>query len=438
MSSEFLHIIKIPGNNLSDLEAFYSSSYLKEAITGLIKGEISRIKVQDRKVLLKPNWVLHSIRYADRFCMRTNDSFVIAVLGIILEMGPSAVIIGDAPVQGCKWDIVISESFKDSLNRLSSEYGIPVWIRDFRRRTYSVIDNKPRTDVRPLSDYVIFDIGDKSMLEPVTESGPTKFRVTNYDPDRMSLAHSTGMHKYCIARELFEADLIISLPKIKTHQKTGLTGALKNIVGINGDKDFLPHHRIGGAGRRGDCYPGKSYLRYWSERLLDNANRKQGRKSFWYWQKCSSLLWRLSLPGPEHHISAGWYGNDTTWRMVMDLNQIVYYGRSDGNLYPTRQREVLALSDGIIAGQGNGPLYPEPLPLGVILFSNNPALHDIAATTLMGLDFRKFRLLTEASCFFGNNSPDITLNGEQVVITDLIRNSVNAEPPIGWKSYLSH
>ena len=30
-----------------------------------------------------------------------------------------------------------------------------------------------------------------------------------------------------------DADIVISLPKIKSHQKTGITGAIKNLVGIN-------------------------------------------------------------------------------------------------------------------------------------------------------------------------------------------------------------
>ena len=58
-----------------------------------------------------------------------------------------------------------------------------------------------------------------------------------------------------------EADVIINLPKLKTHQKAGITCALKNLIGINGNKEYLPHHRIGGFELGGDCYPGSSDLK---------------------------------------------------------------------------------------------------------------------------------------------------------------------------------
>ena len=55
-----------------------------------------------------------------------------------------------------------------------------------------------------------------------------------------------GRHRYLVARELIEADVVFNVPKLKTHKKAGVTGALKNLVGINGHKAYLPHHRKGG------------------------------------------------------------------------------------------------------------------------------------------------------------------------------------------------
>ncbi|NMC40780.1 MAG: DUF362 domain-containing protein [Bacteroidales bacterium] len=295
-------------------------------------------------------------------------------------------------------------------------------------------ENSPINEIRPLSEYLIFDLGKESMLEPVTSPGKTRFRVTCYDPDRMNEAHAPGVHKYCIAKEFLDADIVISLPKIKTHQKTGITGALKNLVGINGDKDFLPHHRIGGTRRGGDCYPGGSSLRYLSELALDEANRRQGEKSFWYWNKLASALWRLSIPGPEHQMEAGWYGNDTSWRMVLDLNKIAEYGRTDGSLAPERQRFIFSLCDGIIAGQGEGPLQPKPLPLGIMSFSNDSCLNDRAMVLLMGFDPKKFPLLNNSNPVL--DSYNITLNGKRIHIDDLKINAIRTLPPKGWFKYL--
>ena len=61
-----------------------------------------------------------------------------------------------------------------------------------------------------------------------------------------------------VDQAIIDADLVINVPKLKTHKKAGVTGALKNLVGINGNKEFLPHHRKGGAASGGDCYPGRS------------------------------------------------------------------------------------------------------------------------------------------------------------------------------------
>jgi uncharacterized protein (DUF362 family) len=440
MKDGFLHILQIPSRHknykLSELIDYYNSVAFNEALTSLINRGINQYQIQDKKVLLKPNWVKHSTTPEDEFCMRTNDKFVIATLKVILEMGPSYVLIGDAPIQGCKWDRMISGSILNGIGKLSQEYNIPVQIKDFRRRTYNFSDNNPEFEIRPLSDYLIFDLGKESFLESITTPGQTKFRVTNYNPDRMSSAHSPGVHKYCITREFFDADVVISLPKIKTHQKTGITGALKNIVGINGDKDFLPHHRIGGTKMGGDCYPGRSTLRYWSELSLDNANRRQGSKSFWFWQKLSSLLWRLSFPGPEINMVAGWHGNDTTWRMVMDLNKIAEFGKADGTLSENPRRQIFSLCDGVIAGQGDGPLKPEPLLLGIISFTNNSFINDRAIALLIGLPAEKIPLLNNTS-LDEKIDWEITLDGKRIRLEKLKQYAIKAIPPKGWAGYLN-
>ncbi len=437
MTGKFLDIIKISSEENScspdELRNYYYSDDLIKDLHSLISNRISLSQVQGKKILMKPNWVRHSVIPDDEYCLRTHDNFVIAVLKVILEMSPGEVLIADAPIQGCDWDRMISGSFSSEINKLEQQFKIPIRIKDLRRRTFKIKSNSPETNLRPLSDYIIFDLGKESILEPVTMSGKTKFRVTNYDPDRMSSAHSPGIHKYCIARELFDSDLVISLPKIKTHQKAGITGALKNIVGINGDKDFLPHHRIGGTVRGGDCYPGGSYLRYWSELMLDCANRSQGKKIFRIYQKLSSLLWTLSMPGPEHNIAAGWHGNDTTWRMVADLNRIAVFGMADGQVSDIQQRQIFSICDGVIAGQGDGPLNPEPLPLGIISLTNNAFVNDRAMAILMELPVEKIPLL---NYYFSknDNNCNVTFNNSTTRLEDLKKYTVTAKLPGGWIS----
>ncbi len=226
---------------------------------------------------MKPNWVIHNKNKNDEFCLRTHDNFLLAALVVILSKKPASVLIGDAPIQGCDWNKMIGESFKDNIVLLNKKYNIPIKIKDFRRVTFDPKQNNPVGERHPLSEYVIFDLGKESYLESIS-SKRNNFRVKDYETDSLAESHTMGKHKYCITKELFDADVIISISKIKTHQKIGITGALKILVGLNGDKDYLPHHRVGGIGFGGGCYPGKNIFRRVSESFLDNANRKRGKK----------------------------------------------------------------------------------------------------------------------------------------------------------------
>jgi hypothetical protein len=250
-------------------------------------------------------------------------------------------------------------------------------------------------ELRPLSQYALFDLGVDSLLEPICRGH--NFRVAQYDPDKLATAHAPGRHRYLICRAALEADVIVSLPKLKTHKKAGLTGALKNLVGLNGDKEFLPHHRLGGSGMGGDCYPGASRIRHLAERLLDGANRRIGTPRYRLWAEAARLLWLFT---PDRHdgaeLDGSWAGNDTVWRMVLDLNRIALYGRADGTMADQRQRVLLSLTDAIVAGQGDGPLAPTPLWLGAITFSACAPAAERANAALLRLNAEAIPLLAHA------------------------------------------
>lgn len=93
--------------------------------------------------------------------------------------------------------------------------------------------------------------------------------------------------------------------------------------------------------------------------------------------------------------SGNWHGNDTCWRMVLDLNKALFYfdGAGQRRKKPIR---YLAVVDGIIGGEGNGPMAPDAKPCGVILAGTHPAAVDTVAATLMGFDWEKIRMLRGA------------------------------------------
>jgi hypothetical protein len=243
---------------------------------------------------------------------------------------------------------------------------------------------------------VLFDLGEMSLLEPLAADA-RNFRVTMYNPDWLLRTHAPGRHQYLVAREVIDADIVISLPKLKTHRKAGITGALKNLVGINGNKEFLPHHRKGGTRDGGDCYEGGSWLKCRAEDLLDTANRRPpGRMqellgtSSYAVARCAHLL------GSDMNLEGAWHGNDTVWRTCLDLHRVLLYGRPDGSLDPARRRVVLTITDAIVAGEGEGPLANTPVPAGVVTGALNAAAAEWVHARLMGFDPARIPLLRGA------------------------------------------
>ena len=102
--------------------------------------------------------------------------------------------------------------------------------------------------------------------------------------------------------------------------------------------------------------------------------------------RCSSLAARLANAVHGGDLEGKWAGNDTSWRMVLDLNRILLYGDAKGVMHDVPQRKIFSLTDAIVAGDRNGPLAPQPVPLGVVTFASNSAHADAAHLALMGFD----------------------------------------------------
>ena len=399
------------------------------------------------RIVVKPNWVLHANEGSGGTdCLITHASILRAVLDYVLLAKPASVIIGDAPVQVCHFDKVQALGF-DRVADYFRQLGAPITVKDFRRTTMVREDHAAQVteDRRALDEFVLVDLGARSQLESIAGDFE-KFRVTMYDPRKLPQNHRPGVHRYLVARDILEADLVVNVPKLKTHKKAGITCALKNLVGINGNKDFLPHHRKGAANRGGDNYAEATLPKWATETLLDFANRHLNWPRFY--ARFSRFAYRFlffdRIRGKSIDVEGGWHGNDTVWRMCLDLNKILLYADPAAHLHDTPQRAVLNIADALIAGEGEGPLRSDPRAIGTVLASENSAALDWVAARLIGYDPARIPIAAHA---FGKN--DLPLTNFQPLDIESALNSrcwkstgtelpapARFKPPAGWREVL--
>ena len=352
----------------------------------------------NKRVLIKPNWVRHEhVGGGELDSLITHTSLIAALLSYVLKTGPRSVVVGDAPVQGCDFPVLVREAGLEHLNEVGRQFNCPIEVLDYRLTVHpgqQPWQNKQK-NCQDLDKYVLFDLGRGSRLEEV--SSGAEFRVTMYDPQALARTHAPGRHQYLVARAVMDADVVISMPKLKTHKKAGITGALKNVVGINGHKEYLPHHRKSDPMRGGDCYPKASWVKRVTEECLDNMNKspRSAVRRVWGLMAKGCLMVQRATGGTAD-VEGSWHGNDTVWRMCLDLQRILYFGRPDGTIAERPQRQVLHLTDAIVAGEGEGPMSPDPVPLGLITCGENAAAVDWVHAWLMGFDPNKIPLVREA------------------------------------------
>lgn len=362
-------------------------------------------------VLLKPNWVrdYNVIENAGTDCLLTHTSVLRPLIDYAaLAMNyAGTIIIADAPLQNCDFAKLRKVSQIDELiSYLQPIYpDIKFIVEDWRltvndRQRFVGLGAGRRLNQGDESRCQVVDLAERSFLTDLDDYSQ-QFRVTCYDPALMLRHHTGGHHKYLVTKRIFEANLIINVPVLKTHIKAGVTGALKNLVGINGHKEYLPHHCKGGYQLGGDnFYSGSTFKAAWEE--LDE----------WYWKdpnrfpavirallgKSIHIGWKLMGTWSSDDITGGgWSGNDTLWRTILDLNHILYfYDPYTDNLGDTPARHVITFVDGVVSGQGEGPLSPTPMPAGVIYGGFNPAAVELLSLKLIGYNTARIKSVSEA------------------------------------------
>lgn len=407
------------------------------------------------KVFVLCNFVKHDdqshgpVRFSAK-C--THGSVLRAVVDYVLLAldGSGSVAFGNAPIQSCDWSRVLQET---GAARVEEFYRsvcpgiLPVRATDLRRHV--VRDGALGGLAVQLhsedESCVEVDLGAESLLDALFTGAETpRLRVLDYDPRKTEQRHGRGKHVYVLHRDILESDVVISVPKLKTHEKVGVTAGIKGCVGAVAHKDCLAHHRRGRPKYGGDEFPDRLGILTPLSALHEFANLQEPG-----WRKALAhsidVYSRKVVRRFTRAVGGSWPGNDTCWRMALDLARILACADKKGRMRRELQRRHLVVTDGIVAGENNGPLSPTPVPFGYASFSDNLVAGDYVNCLAMGFDPAKIQLIRGAlalgRCGLEGGSAGqwrLRLNG-RAVSSDEMRQAFTRRfaPPREWRELLS-
>ena len=319
-------------------------------------GDGGLIKPGD-SVFIKPNWVASRWRKScphedSLYCVITHPSVIEAVVDYVAVAldGRGEIILGDNPSIDADFEELMSTT---KIRRLEKKYSGLLKIKDLRPLVCDDLKNygKKNLMIQQTGDdrgEVQVNLGKDSLLYGIN---PERFRGVFDEREETISSHTGDNQLYTYSKSLYDADVYISIPKLKTHQKVGVTLNLKGLVGSVTNKNQLVHWQIGYPEIGGDEY-------------------------------CDKKSYEESKNAKVTHRGA-WYGNDTIWRMVVDL----YLGMKK------KPRRYFSVIDGIMGGEGQGPFCPTAKYSNCLIFGDDLLATDCVATRYMGINPRKIKYL---------------------------------------------
>ncbi len=408
-------------------------------------------------VVLKPNFVCHrNYEKHDIFAMITHPSVLRAVADYvwIALRGEGKIIVADAPQYDGNWQKLLELTKIDEVaaffNRKQQN---SFEVRDLRnywsqKKHFPSMVEKLAGD--PQGSLQI-NLGSESAIKNINDVSRLYGAV--YHRRELIKNHTGDKQVYELSKTVMEADVVISIPKLKTHKKVGVTMNIKGLVGICTNKNLIVHYSLGSKKEGGDQYP-PNHFTPMEERLIkterwmyDTFLAKQSvpleyvhRSIYWLHGKFIKPF-GIGVAKEKRILDVGnWSGNDSAWRMCVDLIKILMFADKKGKLHKTPQRRLFSIIDGIIGGENNGPLAPEPNYSGVLIASENLFAADVVGTRLMGFDADKIKIFTnlstDKSYDFGFKQFDeisvISSNNEMVECFHNKNKFFNYQPHLGW------
>lgn len=409
-------------------------------------------------VVLKPNWISHSHKYdpAEWASVITHPMIITAVLKLVLKYldAQGKVIITDGPQTDSSWEKIMERMEPDLWIKMGEQAGVEVCIMDLRDDEWinegDVIVSRKKLPGDPRgSTECDLNVFSEFVGHQISKKG---YYGADYNKAETNEVHSKGHHKYRVSRTVMEADVFINLPKMKTHKKAGITCSLKNLVGINTYKNYLPHYNEGTFDEGGDQFPlsnVKSKAESFFVEKFKSFLHENPEKGKWFIpiKRVGNIIF-----GDTRQIirSGNWFGNDTLWRMVLDLNKVLFYADPDGTLRKNDLKHIrkkyISIVDGIISGEGNGPEAPTPKKTGLLFAGANPVALDAVCAKFMGFDWQKIPTIQRAFaiqqyplCNFNYQDIELVSSNPQYnkkIIDIASANLPQLNPHFGWKNFI--
>jgi uncharacterized protein (DUF362 family) len=413
-------------------------------------------------VVIKPNWVLSRHKEEKSvYSIITHPAVLRAIADYcwIALQGSGSISIADAPQYDCNFPELLEVTQLDTVRRFYAQFP------------------GPSVDVIDLRNYWSAGKHFASMLQPLSGDPKGSLRINLgrasafcekqnldsiygavYNRAETRTHHQGENHIYELSKTIFDADVVICVPKLKVHKKVGVTLNAKGLVGTATNKNLIIHYTLGSPHGGGDQYP-DGVLSPLEERLIKTerwmydhflATRRKPleylhRSIYWLHNHTTKRL-GLKVAEEKRALDAGnWYGNDSAWRMTLDLLRLFYFADRGGNLRNTPQRRIFCVIDGVIGGENCGPLTPDPVAAGLLVGGDNALAVDLVATRLMGFDPYKLKMYSHAlqhkECDFGVRTlDDIHIHSDEPLMRScLVQDCSGASrftPHPGWIGHI--
>lgn len=418
-------------------------------------------------VVIKPNLVYNPPNANRQTCTTTHASVIRPIIDYVWKALKSkgTIIIGDACAAETDFQEVIMRSNIDKMVSVLVERGLNIKIEDFRSVKVHEENGIWIGEQKDLAkeNGVIVNLAKESMFYGTAKN--KKFHGAGYNIKETTKHHKGDIQEYSVSKTILEADVIISVPKFKTHRKAGITCCLKNLVGINTDKNYLPHFTMGSENMGGDEMPTissnrilglrmydwfREYILAYTWKTIGGIGSKILKIAFHNTKKTAEEVKTKDLNTTDEVDNAGllhtkitgqsissgaWQGNLTICKMILDLNKIFLCCDKNGKYTGKTNRKYFYVVDGIELGMGDGPINPIPLHSGFVAAGYNGFKIDYSLISLFGINPNVIPLYNMASSNNWIVSNGIVLfNGNGLTKNDkFICGELVA--PKGWRFY---